>query len=145
MDLHIATPQDNLQAICAQMQPGKWGADNEMTSYQPDELKAYLESDNTLLLLAKDGDKIAGAALCYILPHPARQGSLYAHEVDTHPDYRRQGVATQMMRELQKIAKERGLTEVWLSTESTNAAANGFYRSLNPTETEPSVVYAYEV
>ena len=46
----------NLEAICAQMQPGEWGADNEMTSYQPDKLHKFLESENTLLLLAKDGE-----------------------------------------------------------------------------------------
>lgn len=136
---------DDLNAICEQMQPEAWGVDNEMTSYRPDRLKKYLQSENTLLLLAKDDEKIAGAALCYVLPHPASEDSLYVHEFDTHPDYRRQGVATAMMHELQKIAKEKGLIEVWVSTEMTNEVADKFYRKLNPTEIEPAYVYAYKV
>lgn len=145
MKASVVSLKDNLEAICEQMQPGEWGKDNEMTSYQSDRLRKYLEDDKHILLLAKDGEKIAGAALCYILPHPAGEDSLYVHELDTHPDYRRQGVATKMMQELQRIAKEKGLKEVWLGTETTNDAANAFYKSLNPTEIEPSIIYAYEV
>jgi len=145
LNITSANTNDDLQAICEQMQPEAWGKDNEMTSYRPDKLKKYLESENTLLLLAKDGEKIVGAVLCYILPHPAGEDTLYVHEFDTHPDYRRQGIGTKMIHELQKIAKEKGLSEAWLATETDNIAANSFYKSLYPTETEPSVTYAYKI
>lgn len=145
MKISVVSTEDNFEAICAQMQPGEWGKDNEMTSYQPEKLRKYLGGENTLLLLAKDGEKIAAAALCYVLPHPAGKDSLYVHELDTHSDYRRQGVARQMMQELQKIAAKKGLKEIWLGTETDNDAANAFYKSLSPSEIEPSVVYAYKV
>lgn len=133
------------------MQPGEWGRDNEMTSYQPEKLRIFLESGG-ILILAKDVDpstgsgqgKIAGAALCYVLPHPAGEDSLYVHELDTHPDYRRQGVATQLMQKAMEIAKEKGCIEVWLGTETDNDAANAFYKTLKPYEIEPSVIYAYK-
>jgi ribosomal protein S18 acetylase RimI-like enzyme len=144
MILELLTTGDNVEAVCAQMQPDLWGKDNEMTSYQPDKLKAYLQAGG-VLILAKDGEKIAGAALCYLLPHPAGDDSLYVHELDTHPDYRRQNVATKLMQEAQKIAKEKNCTEVWVGTEATNTAADTFYRSLDPYEIEPSVIYAYKV
>ena len=82
--------------------------------------------------------------LCYVLPHPAGEDALYVHELDTHPDYRRRGIATQLMQEVQKIAREKGLMEVWLGTETDNDAANGFYRSLNPSEVEPCIIYTYK-
>jgi ribosomal protein S18 acetylase RimI-like enzyme len=139
----IASSED-LGAICAQMQPELWGKDNEMTSYQPEHLKKFLETDQNLLMVAYDNDTIAGVALCYELPHPAGDHSLYVHELDTHPDYRRQGVATQLMKELFKIAKKRGLREVWVGTETSNKIADKFYRSLNPHEVEPSYIYSYK-
>jgi aminoglycoside 3-N-acetyltransferase I len=116
-----------------------------MTSYQPDQLKKFLKNDQNILLLAYDGDKITGVALCYELPHPAGEHSLYVHELDTHPDYRRKGVATQLMNKLRHIAKERGMIEVWVGTETTNEVADKFYRSLDPYEVEPSIIYAYKV
>jgi ribosomal protein S18 acetylase RimI-like enzyme len=143
LTLVMITLSDNLENICAQMQPDLWGKDNEMTSYQPENLNKFLKCGG-LLLLAKDDEKIAGAALCYELPHPAGEHSLYVHELDTHPHYRRQGVATALMNELNKIAAHRGLTEVWLGTETDNDAANAFYKSLHPYEIEPSIIYAYK-
>ncbi len=142
--LHQVQAKDNIEAICAQMQPGEWAADNEMTSYQPEPLKRFLDSDG-ILVLAYDGDKIAGAALCYELLHPAGEHSLYVHELDTHPDYRRQGVASQIMNEAIKIAREHKLTEVWVGTETTNKPAMALYENLKPYEIEPSVIYAYKV
>lgn len=142
--LHQVLAQDNLGAVCAQMQPEEWGADNEMTSYQPELLKEFLDAGGVLILAYND-DKIAGAALCYELPHPAGEHSLYVHELDTHPSYRRQGVASQIMNEAIKIAKERKLTEVWVGTETTNKPAKALYESLKPYEIEPSVIYAYKV
>lgn len=134
----------DLKTICDQMQPGEWAADNEMSSYKSELLKKFLEAGG-VLVLAYYEQKIAGAALCYELTHPAGEHSLYVHELDTHPDYRRQGVATQLMAEAMKIAKERGLTEVWLGTETDNDAANAFYKTLSPYEIEPSIIYAYKV
>jgi len=142
--LQIVTTHDDLDAICAQMQPGLWAVDNQMTSYKPELLRKFLESGG-ILLLAKDGDKIAGAVIAYKLLHPAGEDSLYVHELDTHPDYRRQGVATMLINKCREIAKDMNLAEVWLGTETDNAAANGFYKTLNPDEIESSVIYAYKV
>ena len=143
MQISTVTLTDDFEAICAQMQPDTWGKDNEMTSYLPEKLKACLEA-GSILVLAKDGEKIAGAALCYVLPHPAGDDSLYVHELDTHPDYRLQGVATSLMQECFRIAAEKSLKEVWLGTETDNDAANAFYKTLNPYEIEPSITYAYK-
>jgi len=142
--LHQVQIGEDLTAICDQMQPGEWAADNEMTSYQPELLKKFLEAGG-ILVLAQDGDSIAGAALCYELLYPAGQHSLYVHELDTHPDYRRQGVATQLVDEAKKIAKAHGLIEVWIGTETDNDPANALYKALKPFEIEPSLIYAYKV
>jgi len=150
--IQSVTIADDLSAICAQMQPGLWGKYNHMTSYKPELLKEFLEAGN-ILLLAYDGDpstgsgqaKIAGVVIAHKLLHPAGESSLYVHELDTHPNYRRRGVATLLMDKCKEIAKEMGLTEVWLGTETDNDAANAFYKTLDPYEIEPSAIYAYKV
>jgi len=134
----------DLAAICAQMQPDQWAADNEMTSYQPEALRKFLDKGG-ILMLAYEGDRIAGAALCYEISHPDGEDTLYVHELDTHPDFRRRGVGTQLMNELFKLAKERSYTEVWLGADQDNQAANALYRRLKPSEIDPSITYTYKV
>jgi ribosomal protein S18 acetylase RimI-like enzyme len=135
---------NDLAAICAQMQPDLWGKDNEMTSYQPESLKKFL-GQNGILLLAYSDDKIAGALLAYKLAHPDGDDHLYVHELDTHPDFRRQGVGTQLVQEAFKLAKELSLDEVWLGTEHDNEAAKALYQKLGPTEIEHGPTYSYKI
>jgi diamine N-acetyltransferase len=135
---------DDLSSICAQMQPSNWDKANDMSSYQPEALKKFLEAGG-VLLLAYDGATIAGAALCYVLPHPSGDDTFYVHELDTHPSYRRQGVAKQLMQKAMALAKEQGLDEVWLGADQDNPPANHLYKSLLPTEIEPTTTYSYKV
>jgi len=131
--------------ICVQIRPDLWGKDSDMGSYQPKSLKEFLRQ-NGILLLAYSVDKIAGVALGYTLPHPSPgDSSLYIHELDTHPDFRRQGVGMKLMEEAFRVGKELRLGEVWLATETENDAAYGLYKKLNPTEIEQSVTYSYKV
>lgn len=143
--LKIISMSNNIDAICNQMTADNWAADNEMTNYQPEALKSFLINPKNILLLAYDGNKIAGAALAYEVPHPEGENYLYVHELDTHPDYRRQGVGTMLMKEVLKIAKERGCYELWLGTEDDNVAAQKLYESLNPAEIDKTITYTYKL
>ncbi len=137
--------KDDLDAICAQMQPEFWDEVNDMGSYEPERLKYFLDRGG-ILLVAYSGEKIVGVALCYDMPHPdATSYTLYVHELDTHPDFRRQGIATLLMNEAIKLGKERGVSEVWVSTETTNDPANALYKKLGPDEIEPSITYSYNI
>lgn len=143
MRIKLVSRQDNLQAICTHMQPELWGADNEMDSYEPETLRAFLEAGG-ILLVAKDGEKIAGVIVAHILPDPSGKNMFFVFSLDTHPNYRRQGVATMLMNRCKEIAKEKGLVEVWIIANAGNEPANSFYKSLGPDEIEPSVMYAYK-
>ena len=115
-----------------------------MDPYEPERLRTFLEAGG-VLLLAKDGDNIAGAIVAHILPDPSGKSMFFVFSLDTHPDYRRQGIATLLMNKCKDIAKEKGLAEVWVIADSDNEPANSFYRSLNPDEAGSSVMYAYTV
>jgi|GEM_PF-2217867 len=64
-----------------------------MDSYEPEKLHAFLKAGG-ILMLAKDGDNIAGVTVAHILPDPSGKDMLLVFGLDTHPGYRRQGVAT---------------------------------------------------
>jgi ribosomal protein S18 acetylase RimI-like enzyme len=143
-DIRRIVATDDLEAICAQMTPEGWGKDNEMTRYDPASLKVFLEHDN-YLVLAYDGDKIAGAAIASVVLHPSKNSdSLFINEVDTHPDYRRQGIAMKLMEELLAISRERKLSEAWVGADEGNTPAHELYKKLNPYELDPNTIYGYK-
>src|SRR5690348_9167879 len=140
--MHAVSVADDLVALCAIMQPEHWAVDNQMTSYQPAFLQKFLESGG-ILLLAKVGEQVVGAAIAYRMPHPDGEHALYVHELDTHPDFRRQGIATDMMRALQALAHKEHFAEVWVGAEASDKAANAVYRSLHPDDEEAATLYFY--
>lgn len=142
--IHQVCPEDDLQAICTQMQPSAWGADNEMGIYSEEALRAFLAAGG-LLLLAYDVSTIAGVIVAHILPDPTGKDMLFIFSLDTHPKYRRQGVATQLMTQARAIADAKGLIETWVIADADNEPANKFYATLHPTEAISSMMYAYKV
>ena len=107
MNITRVLPNDDLTAICAQLQPELWGEDNDLAAFDPDHLRRFLDH-NGILLLAWEGDAIVGQAMCYALPYPSGEDHFYVHEVDTHPAHRRKGVAEALMREALVLAKGYG-------------------------------------
>jgi ribosomal protein S18 acetylase RimI-like enzyme len=95
------------------------------------EQSVMLEDERTIFLVAFDGDAPVGFVLAHELPR--RHGdpsNLFVYEVDVVPSRQRQGIATALMRELERRAAARGIREAFLYTEPDNAPANAFYRSL---------------
>ena len=141
-EVRLLSEDNDLQGICAQMQPDVWGADNEMSSYRPEDLGRFLDAGG-IAFLALSEDRIAGIAICYRIVHPSGDDTLYVHELDTHPDFRRQGVGTAILNEAFALAEELGLVEVWLGADEDNEPAHSLYRKLGPSEVEPGTVYVY--
>lgn len=79
------------------------------------------------------------------MPHPSGEDTFYVHELDTHPDFRRQGIGQKLMQEVVKYAKQKGFYEAWVATETDNIPANNLYKKLSPSEVEASVTYSYKL
>lgn len=92
---------------------------------------ALLADEGTIFLAAFQGDDPIGFVFGYELPR--RHGApsiLFVYELDVDAAHRRQRIATQLLTELERIARSRGITEGFILTEPDNAAANTLYESL---------------
>jgi putative acetyltransferase len=58
----------------------------------PDQLRAYLDRNPNLSLMARDGPRLVGAVLC---GHDGRRG--YLHHLAVLPEYRGRGLGRQMV------------------------------------------------
>lgn len=145
MQVRRITPQDNLANIAAQCNADEWGEDSELLTYSETSLREYLEDKDNILVGVLDGEHLAGVAIGYVLVHPSGNKTLYIDELDTHPDYRRRGVATMMMEEFQAIGRAKQCSEVWLSSSDDNYVAHAFYKKLRPSEQKSATIFGYEL
>jgi aminoglycoside 3-N-acetyltransferase I len=97
---------------------------------RPSEL---LADGRTILLAAFEGEEPepVGFVLAYeLLRRHGDPSQLFVYEVGVAPDARRRGVATELMRELGRIARARGIHHGFVLTNESNEAAMELYRSL---------------
>jgi ribosomal protein S18 acetylase RimI-like enzyme len=102
-----------------------------------------LGDEATIFLAAFDGDRPVGFVFGYELPR--RHGApsiLFVYELDVDEAHRRQGIATRLMTELERIARERGITEGFVLTDPGNDAANALYASVGGERSE-AVMWDY--
>jgi ribosomal protein S18 acetylase RimI-like enzyme len=92
-----------------------------------------LADERTLLLAAFDREEPepVGFVLAYeLLRRHGDPSRLFVYEVGVAPAARRRGVATELLRELARIARERGIRHGFVLTNEANEAAMELYRSL---------------
>jgi aminoglycoside 3-N-acetyltransferase I len=102
-----------------------------------------LSDEATIFLAAFQGDDPIGFVFGYELPR--RHGvpsMLFIYEIEVEEAYRRQGIATRLMTELEQIARARGIGEAFVLTEPDNEAANVLYESLGG-ERSDTVMWDY--
>jgi ribosomal protein S18 acetylase RimI-like enzyme len=99
----------------------------------PERASELLADERTIFLVAFDGDEPepAGFVLAYeLLRRHGDPSRLFVYEVGVAPTARRRGVATELLRELRRIASERGIRHGFVLTNEANEAAMELYRSL---------------
>jgi ribosomal protein S18 acetylase RimI-like enzyme len=92
---------------------------------------ALLSDDRTIFLAAFQDAAPIGFVFGYELPRRHGEPSiLFVYEVEVDAAYRGQGVATMLFRELERIARSRGIREGFVLTEPDNEPALRLYASL---------------
>lgn len=95
-----------------------------------DFLQACLANPHQFLIVALDGQKVVGKALGYVFYLPDKPAEIYVEELDIAKQWRRQGIATGLMRAVSEEGKRRGIAEYWLIAEKGNKPAHALYRQL---------------
>ena len=93
-------------------------------------LKINKDKDQYRFLVAKIDGKVAGyisISMSYNL-FDGNEKFMTLWWVCAHPDYRRQGIATQLLKEAEKIAKENKCNCVCLLSENEREGAHEFYK-----------------
>jgi ribosomal protein S18 acetylase RimI-like enzyme len=97
----------------------------------PERAAELLADDRTVFLVAFDESEPIGFVLAYeLLRRHGEPSQLFVYEVGVATEARRRGVATELMREVGRIARARGIRRGFVLTNEANEAAMELYRSL---------------
>ncbi len=92
---------------------------------------AYLLSDfNTIALIAKSTNDIAGFVIAQI---EVEENTEYGHivTINVAPSFRRKGVATKLLQEIESFLKQRSITQIRLEVREDNNPALKLYNKLD--------------
>jgi aminoglycoside 3-N-acetyltransferase I len=120
--------------IVRRLGPGDEQVVERLAEHGPPERAAELLADErTIFLAAFDGDAAepVGFVLAYeLLRRHGDPSQLFVYEVGVAPEARRRGVATELLCELHRRARARGIPRGFVLTNESNEAAMELYRSL---------------
>jgi len=142
---HITPETPHLETLVAEMATSKW-TDLEH-SWTLDATKAFLADPDNIWLLAMVDGQVAGMLTGYqLLKYDARQKESLLYEIETKPEFRRQGIGQQLIKAFLEICQQAGSPEAWVLTDADNAPARALYRSLKPSDEEGDIVmYSYDL
>ncbi len=114
-----------------------FGEPDTYQSAMPSEqyLRALLGKQHVIALVALDGDTVVGGLVAYELQKfEQERKELYIYDLAVSAAHRRKGVATSLIRELQRIASERGAYVIFVQADQGDTPAIGLYESLGKRE-----------
>ncbi len=87
--------------------------------------KDSMESDNTIYIVAKEDNNVAGYAGMYL---SFEEGNIT--NVAVNPSSRRKGIGEKIVRDILNRAYEKGVRDVFLEVRETNSAAIALYEKI---------------
>jgi aminoglycoside 3-N-acetyltransferase I len=103
------------------------------------------EPGHHLLFAYDDGGRPVGMISGVEMTHPDKGTEMFIYELGVASAARRRGVATELVRALATIARERGCYGLWVGTESDNLAGQATYRRAGATEEVPFVLLSWDL
>ena len=108
---------------------------------RPDRAAAFLACPSHLMVVARADGLVVGMGSAVVYLHPDKDPQMWINEIGTGDAWRRQGIATRVLRALFAEAEARGCDYAWLGTEEDNAPARALYRRAGGEETTGLVLY----
>jgi len=98
-------------------------------------LRDLLSKPNVIALGAVSDDRVVGGLVAYVLDKFEQERSeIYIYDLAVAETHRRQGIATGLIRLLQRIAKERGAWVIYVQADLVDEPAIRLYQSLGVRE-----------
>ena len=114
---------------------------------RPDLTRRFLATPSYRIFVALDGDLVVGMVTGFTHFHPDKDEEFFVNELGVDDDYRRRGIAEQLLRTILAEARAMGCADAWLGTEHTNGAALALYRKvMTGGDTEEAMsIFTYEL
>jgi ribosomal protein S18 acetylase RimI-like enzyme len=92
-------------------------------------IASYNLYDNWKYFVAEDEGKVIGGIGWTVKHNPLQKEQyIYLAKVMIHPEFRRKGIATKLLKEVEKDAQENGSSYIYLYVYGTNDGAKSFFR-----------------
>jgi aminoglycoside 3-N-acetyltransferase I len=102
---------------------------------RPEYLRQLLASDTFIALAAVEGSQVIGGLAAYELKKFEQERSeIYIYDLAVAAVHRRRGVATALIRELQRVGAERGAYVIFVQADLPDAPAIALYSKLGVRE-----------
>ncbi|XPG97433.1 AAC(3)-I family aminoglycoside N-acetyltransferase [Variovorax paradoxus NBRC 15149] len=112
-------------------EPATYGARRPRPAY----LRQLLGTDYFIALAAREGSQVIGGLAAYELKKFEQERSeIYIYDLAVAAEHRRRGVATALIRELQRIGAERGAYVIFVQADPPDAPAVALYTKLGVRE-----------
>jgi aminoglycoside 3-N-acetyltransferase I len=101
----------------------------------PDYLHAFLSKPHVVVLVAMRGAEVVGGLVAYELEKFEQdRREIYIYDLAVAEPHRRQGIATRLIRALQRLGKERDAFVIFVQADHGDTAAIRLYESLGTRE-----------
>lgn len=107
------------------------------TSAQPDDayLRGLLGDASFIAVAALAGEKVVGGLAAYVLrKFEQARSEIYIYDLAVDAEHRRQGIATALIEELQRVARERGAYVIFVQADHGDDPAIALYTKLGVRE-----------
>ena len=105
--------------------------------------RRFLAEPGHHLLVALEGDAPVGFVSGVETTHPDKGTEMFLYELSVGKAHRRRGIATELVRALERLARERGCYGMWVGTEPDNEAAIATYRAAGAPPPEHGVFFTW--
>ena len=110
-----------------------WLKDDEVENPKlpPDKyLEKLLHKDDFYIFVAMEGDQVVGGLTAYEIPMFYREeNEMFLFEIGVSREYRKQGIATALIKALKTTCLEKGIKIIFLGTSVDNEAALALYKA----------------
>jgi GNAT superfamily N-acetyltransferase len=119
--------------------PGSWDERRAAVA-----LRQAIESHDSAVIVAEDGDELVGFCTAYQDMHSVRFGyRAWVEDLAVHPERRSEGIGKALLDAAKAWARERGATHLELDSAETRTDAHRFYEREGPSWR--SICFAWEL